>query len=107
MDNGITRGVFLAFVRVHILHHAADGPVFGLEMIEELRRHGYSIGPGTLYPILHNLHQSGCLRLRHEVVNGKLRKYYVATAKGKRALAEVRTKIRELVREVLKDRTGS
>jgi PadR family transcriptional regulator PadR len=107
MDNGITRGVFLAFVRVHILYHAADGPVFGLEMIEELRRHGYSIGPGTLYPILHNLHQSGCLRLRHEVVNGKLRKYYVATAKGKRALVEVQTKIRELVREVLKDKTGS
>ena len=28
------------------------GPVFGLEMIEELHRHGYSIGAGTLYPIL-------------------------------------------------------
>ncbi len=106
MDNTITRGVFLAFVRVHVLHHAAEGPIFGLEMIEELRHHGYSIGPGTLYPILHSLQESGCLRLRHEVVNGKLRKYYVATAKGKRALVEVRKKIRELVREVLKEETG-
>jgi DNA-binding PadR family transcriptional regulator len=103
MNNAITRGVFLAFVRVHVLHHAADGPVFGLEMIEELRRHGYSIGPGTLYPILHSLHKVGCLRLSQEVVNGKLRKYYIATAKGRRTLAELRSKIRELVREVLKE----
>jgi DNA-binding PadR family transcriptional regulator len=75
-------------------------------MIEELRHHGYSIGPGTLYPILHNLEGSGCLRSRQETVNGKQRKYYVATAKGKRALRDMRNKIRELVREVLDDETG-
>ena len=105
MDNTITRGIFLAFVRVHVLHHAAEGRIFGLEMIEELRHHGYSIGPGTLYPILHNLEELGCLRSKQEVVNGKQRKYYAATAKGKRALVELRKKIRELVREVLKDAT--
>ncbi len=103
MDNTITRGVFLAFVRVHVLHHAAEGPIFGLEMIEELRRHGYSMGPGTLYPILHNLENAGCLRSKQEVVNGKQRKYYAATAKGRRALADVRKQIRELVDEVLED----
>ena len=103
MRNKITRDVSLAFVRVHILHHATEGPIFGLEMMEELRRHGYAIGPGTLYPILHNLEQNGCLRARHEVVNGKRRKYYAATARGHRALAEVRARIRELVDEVLKD----
>ena len=103
MDNTITRGVFLAFVRVHILHHAAEGPIFGLEMIEELRRHGYSMGPGTLYPILHNLQNAGCLRAKQEIVNGKRRKYYVATAKGRRALAAVRKQIRELSNEVLED----
>ena len=103
MDNTITRGVFLAFVRVHVLHHAAEGPIFGLEMIEELRRHGYSIGPGTLYPILHNLEKAGCLRSKEEVVNGKQRKYYVATAKGRRAPAAVRKRIRELSNEVLED----
>ena len=103
MDNTITRGVFLAFVRVHVLHHAADGPIFGLEMIEELRHHGYSMGPGTLYPILHSLKNAGCLRSKQEVVNGKQRKYYVATAKGRRALAAVRKQIRELVDEVLED----
>ncbi len=106
MDNTITRGVFLAFVRVHILHHAAEGHIFGLEMIEELRHHGYSIGPGTLYPILHKLESEGCLRSKQAVVNGKQRKNYIATAKGKRVLVELRKKIRELVHEVLKDETG-
>lgn len=103
MDNPITRSVFLAFVRVHVLHHAAAGPIFGLEMIEELRHHGYAIGPGTLYPILHNLEISGCLRSKEQTVNGKRRKNYVATAKGRHALADVRKQIRELVDEVLED----
>lgn len=106
MGNTIIRDVFLAFVRVHILHHAADGPIFGLEMIEELRHHGYAMSPGTLYPILHGLHEAGYLRATEEVVNGKLRKYYLATAKGRDALAESRDKIRELVQEVLEEETG-
>ena len=101
MDNTITRDLFRAFARVHVLHHAAEGPIFGLEMMEELRRHGYTIGPGTLYPMLHGLEKGGSLRARHETVNGKRRTYYAATAKGRRALVEVRRKIRELVDEVL------
>jgi len=103
MRNTISRDVFLAFARVHVLHHAAAGPVFGLEMIDELRRHGYAMSPGTLYPILHGLRKAGHLRSKEEVVNGKLRKYYVATAKGRRALAEARKRIRELVHEVLEE----
>ncbi len=103
MHNTITRDLFLAFVRVHILHHAAEERIFGLDMMEELRRHGYSISPGTLYPMLHALEKAGCLRSKQEAVNGKRRKYYVATARGRRALAEVRKKVRELVDEVLED----
>jgi DNA-binding PadR family transcriptional regulator len=97
------RDVFLSFVRVHILHHAAKGRIFGLEMIDELRRHGYALSPGTLYPILQGLEQSGLLKCEQEVVGGKMRKYYTATAKGRRMLAEVRKKIQELVGELLED----
>jgi len=103
MDNTIIRDVFVAFMRVHLLHHAAKAPIFGLEMIEELRRHGYTLSPGTLYPILHGLESAGLVRSRTEVVNGKMRKYYSATAKGRRALAEARQKIGELVSEVLEE----
>ncbi len=103
MANTILRDVFLSFVRVHVLHHAAKEPFFGLEMIEELGRHGYTLSPGTLYPILHGLEQSGILQCQDKVVGGKLRKYYKATAKGRRMLTEVRGKIQELVGELLED----
>ena len=49
------RDLFLGFVKVHILHHAAREPVYGLWLIEELAHHGYELSPGTLYPTLHSL----------------------------------------------------
>lgn len=103
MDNTIVRDIFLAFMRVHILHHASKEPIFGLEMIEELRSHGYALSPGTLYPILHGLEKARFLSFEGKVVNGKVRKYYRATAKGRRMLVEARKKINELVGEVLED----
>lgn len=97
------RDIFLAFVRVHILHHAAEEPIYGLWMIEELTRHGYEISPGTLYPILHDLERTGYLRSAPRLVGGKTRKYYRATDAGKEALARLRPKLRELMGEALKD----
>lgn len=40
------------FVRLHILNHAEKVAICGAEMIEELKRHGYDLSPGTLYPIV-------------------------------------------------------
>ncbi len=97
----LVRDVFLGFIRVHILHHAAKEPIFGLEMIEELRRHGYSIGPGTLYPILYGLEAAGALCSRLTLVEGKNRRYYRTTRAGDALLAELRLKVREFVDEVL------
>jgi PadR family transcriptional regulator, regulatory protein PadR len=95
------RDFFLGFVKVHILHHAAQEPIYGLAMIEELRRHGYEIGPGTLYPVLHSMEELGYLAREDRVVAGKVRKYYAITDEGRRALDEARSKIAELVHEVL------
>ena len=95
------RDVFLAFVRVHVLHHAAQERIFGLEMMEELKRHGYDISAGTLYPLLHTLEESGVLISTQEVVAGKVRRYYRTTKAGDALLGELRAKIRELVDEVL------
>ncbi len=44
------REFFLGFVKIHLLHHAAEKPVYGVALIEELRRHGYELSPGTLSP---------------------------------------------------------
>lgn len=95
------RGFFLGFVKIHILHHACQEPVYGMQLIAELARHGYDLSPGTLYPILHDLEQSGYLVREEKLVGGKIRKYYRAAVQGERALAEARTKIAELVAEVL------
>jgi DNA-binding PadR family transcriptional regulator len=88
---------------MHILYHAVREPIFGVEMMAELRRHGYAVGPGTLYPMLHQLEAAGYLTVHSEVVAGKQRKYYRATARGAAALERAKIKLRELVSEVLDD----
>ena len=97
----IVRDVFLAFARVHLLHHAAEKPIYGMEMMEELGRHGYKLSPGTLYPIFAGLVDAGFLRCEPVVVEGKVRKYYSITPGGRKALAKFKEKIRELVGEAL------
>jgi PadR family transcriptional regulator, regulatory protein PadR len=91
----------LGFIKIHILHHAAKGPIYGLWLIEELHRHGYTMSPGTLYPILHSLEKEGLLKSRERSVDGKIRRNYVSTPQGRRALKSVKRKIGELVQEVM------
>ena len=96
---------FLGFIKLHIMFHAAREPVFGLDLIRELARHGYTLSPGTIYPILHKMEREGYLRREDRLVNGKVRKYYTATPLGKRALKEARGKVGELVGEVLEGKS--
>jgi PadR family transcriptional regulator len=100
----LTKMFFGGFVRLHVLYHATKEPVFGVEMMKELGRHGYDVGAGTLYPMLHQLEQAGYLTSHTEVVAGKQRKYYRATPEGEGALEAARAKLRELVSEVLHDK---
>jgi DNA-binding PadR family transcriptional regulator len=95
------RELFLGFIRMHILFHATEGPVYGTELMEELARHGYRIGPGTLYPILHALEAGGYLRRATQVVSGRVRKYYRATPAGRRLLVRAQVQLLELAHEVL------
>lgn len=90
-------------VRLHILYHASREPVFGLGIMEELRRHGYKLSAGTLYPMLHSLEEAGYLRSRQHFVDGKARRNYVITAKGRTALAGAKDKVRELFGELFED----
>lgn len=97
----MVREFCLGFIKVHILHHAAEEPVYGLALIAELRRHGYELSPGKLYPVLHELEAAGYLARLNRVVNGKVRKYYALTRRGGAALRAAREKIGELVGELL------
>ncbi len=95
---------FLGFVKIHILYHASKEPIYGVEILAELGRHGYRLSPGTLYPTLHRLEREGYLSVQRSVVEGKVRKYYTITGQGSAVLDEARRKIGELVDEVLLDR---
>jgi DNA-binding PadR family transcriptional regulator len=88
-------------VRLHILHHAVHGSVHGAWLADELARHGYRISPGSLYPTLHKMEAEGLLRSQSEVVEGRARRSYVATAKGRRVLKNTIVQVRELATEVL------
>jgi len=100
----LDREFFLGFIKIHILYHASKAPIFGVEIAEELARHGYSISPGTLYPVLHRLEKEGFMESSSRVVNGRVRKYYQATAEGKLVLEQSKRKIRELVTEVIEEK---
>lgn len=90
------------FVRIHILHHAAEGAVYGQWLIEELARHGYRLSPGTLYPMLQAMEKRGYLASREDSQGrlGRRRKVYVATGEGRRGLEIARERLRELTGEV-------
>ena len=104
MKNEVLRHLFTGFVRLHILYHAAKESICGVEIVEELRHHGYAIGPGTLYPMLHALEAAGHLASADEVVAGKRRKYFRITPRGRKLLAEARIKLQELVSEIIDDK---
>jgi DNA-binding PadR family transcriptional regulator len=97
------RDLYSGLIRLHILHHAVEGSVFGLGMIEELARHGYQISPGSLYPLLQGLEKKGYLQSAQERNGKSLRRVYRATPLGRSALAASKSKVRELFHELIED----
>lgn len=83
-------------VRLHVLHHAAQHPVYGQWMIDELARHGYRLSPGTLYPMLSKMERDGYLTSKTEREGRTSRKFYTITDKGREGLAVARVRLREL-----------
>lgn len=100
MKEQIIRKVFNGLIYIHILHHGNEEPFYGSWMIEELKEHGYSISPGTLYPILKSMVEEGFIEKEERNVNGKIRKYYKTTEKGKELLLELKDKLKELFDDV-------
>lgn len=95
------RDLLSGFVRLHILLHAADAPIYGSWITEELAHHGYKLSAGTLYPMLHAMEKKGYLVSREERVGKAVRRLYSATALGREALEVARGKARELFGELV------
>ena len=106
--NTLAREILLGFWKVHILHHAAEGKIYGQWIIEELRRHGYNISPGTLYPLLKRMERNGWLKCAATGSSGAhARKEYRLTRGGAKILKLIRAQVEELHGEVVKDHTTS
>jgi DNA-binding PadR family transcriptional regulator len=94
------RDLLAGFVRLHILHHAAEGEVYGKWLIEELAHHGYKLSPGTLYPMLHMMERRGYLVSSKQTIGRTFRRAYEATPQGREALVIAQCKLRELFGEI-------
>lgn len=88
-------------VRLHVLHHAADGGVHGAWLTDELTRHGYKISPGTLYPALHRMETEGLLTSTQQLTDGRVLRIYKITPAGRKVLKEGRRILAELCHELL------
>lgn len=101
------RGLYGGLIRLHVLHHAVRETVYGFAMIEELRRHGYELSAGTLYPILHGLERQGLLTSEKQRLGGTERRVYRATPSGRKALVAAKSKVRELFGELFEEDGGA
>lgn len=98
----VGREILLGFWKVHILHHAGEEPVYGQWIAEELRRHGFKISPGTLYPLLQRMERHGWLeRAGSKQRTPHARREYRLSRRGARLLAQLRILVAELYREVV------
>jgi DNA-binding PadR family transcriptional regulator len=103
----LAREILLGFWKVHILHHAAEHPIIGQGVLTELRRHGYDISPGTLYPLLKRLERNGWLRSEAAGADRRRRRrYYHLTRRGAAVLDALRDAVAELHHEVV-DEAGA
>jgi len=103
MGDPINREIRLALWKIHILHHAAERPVYGLWLLDELAEHGHRLSPGTLYPILARMEANGWLRSQSDGP-GNARRNYRTTARGMQILEKLRAEITELYDEVVRGR---
>lgn len=94
------KDLYSGLIRLHVLHHACKGPIFGLWIIEKLREHGYRLSPGTVYPMLHAMETKGYLTVTMVWQGRRIRRTYRATALGRAALKAARKTVRELFGEL-------
>ena len=75
-----------------LLSMASQQPMYGYQIMQELegRSQGYfRFKEGTLYPALHRLEKTGLLQGKWQTLpNGRQRRYYSITEKGRRVLVE-------------------
>ena len=95
IDREFARG----FVKLYALWRASQGETFGMQIMAEMRDLGFKVSPGTLYPILHSLLEERDVTQTNRLVNGKIRKCYRATTKGRKEAEEVIERLTSLLKK--------
>lgn len=98
----VLRKIFLGFIHIHILRHAYKKAFYGSWLIEHLKKHGYAMSPGTIYPILSKLEEKGVLSGNKKLdEDGKFRIYYSITELGVEILREAEQQVKILASKSL------
>jgi PadR family transcriptional regulator PadR len=89
---GIEREFLKGSISLLLLNLLSRGDLYGYEILQEASRrsaNAFEFKEGTLYPALHQLEKKGFLRSEWRTAeNGRERKYYSLTLKGKKAARE-------------------
>ncbi len=100
MKQKIPQKLVLGFMQIHILVQAKKEAFFGLWMIDELKNYGYTMSPGTIYPLLTKMENENLLKMEVRLVGGKNRKYYYITEEGMDVLLVAKEKAMFLFKEL-------
>ena len=86
-----------------ILAVIAAEPAHGYVIIEELKRRSggtFTLPEGTVYPALHRIERAGLLSSGWSNANGRRRRVYEITRRGRRRLEASRSEWRDFARAV-------
>ncbi len=92
MDNQLKRGL----LDVCVLAAIRDGESYGYRIIKEMKPY-LEMSESTLYTILKRLEGAGMLTVRTAEHDGRLRKYYRITDRGRVRLAEFQEEWKEIM----------
>jgi PadR family transcriptional regulator, regulatory protein PadR len=90
--------------RTLVLQLLAERPMYGYELAGALDRRSegiFALGQGTLYPLLYSLESKGLIRVTREESSpdqGRKRRYYAPTPKGRAELESNVLTWREIAR---------
>lgn len=93
MDVQLKRG----YIEICVLATMLKEDTYGYKLIKDVSEY-IEISESTLYPILRRLESSGCVYVRTEEYNGRLRKYYGITIKGKERIKEFLEEFKDVMK---------
>lgn len=100
----IERELLKGIAPLAVLGVLSNGTMYGYELsktIEERSGKILSLGYGTLYPLLYNLEAKGFVKAEwQEAENGRKRRYYSITGKGRKRLERQKAQLDELQKAI-------